>query len=155
MMLQEIILNIMFSGLASIAFFYVYKKTHLYAMLAAGAITYFELLTRLFAENIPTFILTNNLLIIPETIIIIYMLIYVLKEGFRWIPLMLVGLLVTFLILLSIGHTFYGDVGAIFGPICIIWVNQSTTPCNNNPWECKAPNKDHCARGELSGKWRL
>lgn len=136
MMPAEIILNLVFSILASIAFFYAYKKTHLLVMLIAGGMTYFELLIRLFMEN-TIMIQGLNILLIPEVIIILYMAYYTYKDGFKWIPLMLIALLATFGALLSIGHTFYGDIGVMFGLIMIIWVNQSTHPCSINPWECK------------------
>lgn len=136
MLLQEIILNLVFSVLASIAFFYTYKKSHLWVMLVAGGMTYFELLIRLFMAN--TIMLQGiNLLLIPETIIIIYMIWFTYKDGFKWIPLMLIGLLITFATLISIGHTFYGDLGVMFGLIMIIWINQSTHPCSINPWACR------------------
>lgn len=152
MLPQEIILNLIFSGLASIAFFYVYKRTHLNAMLIAGAITYFELLCRLFAENIPQIMYGTQLLVVPEFMIILYMTWYTYREGFRWTPLMLILLIITFTMMLNLGHTFYGDVGVMFGLIMIIWVNQSTTPCNLNPWECQKQNQEtHCKR---SRRWK-
>jgi hypothetical protein len=106
-------------------------------MLIAGGMTYFELLVRLFMENSPIMMNGLNLLLIPETLIIIYMAYYTYRDGFRWIPLMLMALLITFLMMISIGHTFYGDLGIMFGLIMIIWVNQSTHPCSINPWECR------------------
>ena len=137
MLIQEIILNIMFSALASIAFFYVYKKTHLHLMLFAGAITYIELLCRLFISQIPYVSQYTQLLLIPETIIIIYMIYYTYKDGFKWIPAMMIGLLITFALLISIDHTFYGDLGVMFSLILIIWVSQSKKPCTIDPFNCR------------------
>jgi hypothetical protein len=143
MLPQEIILNIGFSILASIAFFYTYKKSQLMAMLIAGMMTYFELLIRLFMAN-TIMIQGINLLLIPEIFIIIYMIWFTYQDGFKWIPLMLIGLLVSFSMLISIGHQFYGDLGVMFGLIMIIWVNQSTHPCSINPWACTKNGRHKC-----------
>ena len=136
MLITEIIVNLMFSILASLAFFYAYKKTRVTVMLIAAIITYFELLVRLFMEN-TIMIQGINLLLIPETLIIMYMAYYTYKDGFIWIPTMLILLLIIFVTLLSIGHTFYGDIGGMFGLVMIIWVNVTTQTCKINPWECK------------------
>ena len=140
MMVEEIILNLTFSILASIAFFYVYKRSQMLVMLLAGGITYFELLVRLFAEN-TIMIQGLNLLLVPEILIVIYMIWYTYKDGFTWIPIMLIGLLSTFSILISIGHQFYGDLGVMFSLIMIIWINVSTYPCKKNPFDC--PRSKH------------
>lgn len=132
----------MFSGLASAAFFYVYKKSHLLVMLLAGIITYLELLCRLFLVNSPTTSFGLQLFMIPELLIILYMIYYTWRDGFNLIPIMIIGLISTFLIMISIGHVFYGDLGVLFGLIMIIWVNQSVTPCNVNPFECSKHNTD-------------
>lgn len=137
MLIQEVILNIFFSATASIAFFYIYKKTHMNIMLLAGGITYFELLCRLFMSTIPTATTTLNYLMIPEIAIILYMIYYTWHDGFTIIPLMLIGLLSSFTLLLSIGHTFYGDIGIMFSLILIIWVSQSQKPCTIDPFNCR------------------
>lgn len=146
MLIQEMILNISFSIGASIVFFYVYKKTRLYSMLIAGGITYFELLCRLFMQDIPIMNTGINLLVVPEILIILYMAYYIWNDGFKWIPMMLIVLIISFLCLASIGHTFYGDIGIMFGLIMIIWANQSTHPCDIDPWECNKIGR--CKRGE-------
>lgn len=157
MLIAEIILNVTFSTLACIAFFYVYKKSHLIVMLLAGAITYFELLCRLFLQSIPIAQTGINLLVLPEIAIIIYMAWYTFKDGFKWIPAMCLLLIVTFTLLMNIGHTFYGDLGVMFGLIMIIWVNQSTQPCDIDPFECNKPRKrihcegDHQCKPETNG----
>jgi hypothetical protein len=135
--MEEIILNICFSVGASIAFFYVYKKTKLLSMLVAGGITYFELLIRLFMEQAPIMMQGINLLLIPEVAIIIYMAYYTYRDGFKYIPLMLIVLLISFFSMMSIGHKFYGDIGIMFGLIMIIWVNVSSYPCKTDPWNCQ------------------
>lgn len=137
MLPAEIILNISFSIGASIAFFYVYKKTKLNSMLLAGAITYFELLCRLFLNAIPIANTGLDLLLIPEILIILYMAYYTYKDGFIYIPLMLIVLLISFFAMMNIGHQFYGDIGIMFGLIMIIWANVSNYPCKIDPWNCK------------------
>ena len=141
MLPAEIIINIAFSIGASILFFYVYKKSHLNAMLVAGAITYFELLCRLFFDNVQYAIATINLLVIPEIAIIIYMMLYIYYDGNKYITAMLAMLLISFIALESIGHVFYGDIGIMFALICIIWIQNSNHKCKINPWECY---KDRC-----------
>lgn len=138
----EIILNISFSIGASIAFFYVYKKTRLLSMLVAGGITYFELLCRLFLENSPIMMNGLNILLVPEIAIILYMAYYTYKDGFKYIPLMLIVLLISFFAMMSIGHKFYGDIGIMFGLIMIIWANVSSYPCKIDPWNCQIDMRD-------------
>jgi hypothetical protein len=152
MLSEEIVLNILYSGLASVAFFYVYKKSKLIVMLLAGILTYIELLARVLNISYSPLIGIQgiNILMIPELLILIYMIWYTWRDGFNWIPVMITGLLSTFLILIGIGHTFYGDIGVMFGLICIIWVNQSCTPCNINPFECNKIDADRCNMQEHS-----
>lgn len=142
MLMEEIILNISFSIGASIAFFYVYKKTRLLSMLVAGGITYFELLCRLFMEARPMAYTGIDLLLIPEIAIILYMAYYTYKDGFKYIPLMLIVLIISFFAMMSIGHKFYGDIGIMFGLIMIIWANVSSYPCKIDPWNCKVDMRD-------------
>lgn len=143
---QEIILNISFSIGASIAFFYVYKKTRLLSMLVAGGITYFELLCRLFFEAIPIANTGLNLLLVPEIAIILYMAYYTYKDGFKYIPLMLITLIISFFAMMNIGHKFYGDIGIMFGLIMIIWANVSSYPCKIDPWNCKVDMEEDNGR---------
>jgi hypothetical protein len=158
MLPQEIVLNIVFSGLASVAFFYVYKKSKLIIMLLAGILTYIELLIRLFGIDYTPLIHMQglDLLMLPEILIIIYMIYYTWKDGFTYIPIMLFGLISTFFVMISMGHTFYGDIGVMFGLISIIWVNQSCTPCNVNPFECNKISSDRCNQheGRAIDDWR-
>jgi hypothetical protein len=137
MLSQEIILNISFSIYASIAFFFIYTKTRLNIMLLAGAITYFELLVRLFITPITPFMFFPNLdlLMIPEMLILIYMIVYIYNDGFPYITAMLILMTIAFIMLITIGHTFYGDLGIIFALILIIWVQQSNLRCKIDPWE--------------------
>jgi hypothetical protein len=137
MLIQEVILNVGFSVGASLLFFKVYKESHLHIMLVAGAVTYFELLCRLFFENIQYAIATINLLVIPEMAIIIYMMYYIYKDGYRYLSLMLGILLVSFIAMESIGHQFYGDIGIMFALILMIWVSRSPIRCKVNPFECE------------------
>lgn len=138
MLPQEILINIIFSTTTFIAFFYIYKQTHLNIMLLAGAITYFEMLTRIFLiEYNPILGIPGiNLLMLPELFILIYMVYYIYKDGFPYIALMIIAMIGAFLSLISIGHIFYGDLGIIFSLILLIWVAYSKKPCNINPWKC-------------------
>src|SRR5574343_594928 len=123
MLLEEIIINITFSITASIAFFYIYKKTHLNIMLITGTITYFALLIRIFniqynpITSIPNF----NIFIIPQIFIILYMTYYTYKDGYPIISIMLIGIIIAAATLINIGHPFYGDLGILFSLILLIW----------------------------------
>lgn len=133
----EIIINIIFSTCSMISFFYIYKKTQLWPALLAGALSYTELLFRTFMGQYPLVVQGLNLLVIPELFIMIYFLIYMYIDGFKWLTLLTIVLFSGYILLLVIGHSFYGDTGLIFMLILLVWTGQSNRPCTINPWECK------------------
>lgn len=135
----EILINIIFSTGSMIGFFYVYKKTLYIAALICGINSYIELIYRTFMGQIPIITHGLDLMIIPETILMIYFAYIIYKDGFRYIPIMIAVLFLNFLLLSIIGHKFYGEIGIGFMLILIIWVSQSSHPCKVNPWSCR-----HC-----------
>lgn len=141
----EILINILFSTGAMVGFFYIYKKTHLSMALLAGTLSYVEMIFRTFLYNHSTIMQGIDTLMIPELIIMIYFMIYIWRDGFKWIPIMILTLFIGYGLLMSVGHTFYGEIGVGFMLILMIWVSQSKRPCSVNPWECRKCN-DECSR---------
>jgi hypothetical protein len=136
----EIIINIIFSTGAMVGFFYIYKKTHLIMALLAGTLSYVEMIFRTFLNTYPTAMQGIDLLMIPELIIMIYFTVYIWREGFKWLPIMILILFTGYLLLMSVGHIFYGEIGVGFMLMLMVWVSQSKRPCSINPWECKECN---------------
>jgi hypothetical protein len=143
--ITEIIINIIFSTGAMVGFFYIFKKTHLYMALAAGTLSYIEMIFRTFLHNQAIAMQGVDLLMVPELIIMIYFVIYIWREGFKWLPLMILTLFTGYILLMSIGHVFYGEIGVGFMLMLMVWVSQSKRPCSVNPWECRKCN-DGCSR---------
>jgi hypothetical protein len=138
MLTAELILNTVFGIGSSILFFYIYKRSYMNIFLFIGAYIYFKVLVR-------TFILEQNLipgiplipiLIIAELGIVGYLIWLTYKDGFTYIPIMLILLALSALTMVGIGHTFYGDIGIMLGLIMIIWVNVRNPPCKHDPFEC-------------------
>lgn len=137
----EIIINIIFSTGAMVGFFYIFKKTHLIMALLAGTLSYVEMIFRTFLYNHTIIMQGIDLLMIPELIIMIYFTIYIWREGFRWLPVMILTLFTGYVLLMSIGHVFYGEIGVGFMLMLMVWVSQSKRPCTVNPWECRKCNE--------------
>lgn len=133
----EILINIIFSTVSMIGMFYIYKQTHLWPALLGGVLSYTELLCRTFMGQFPIIIQGLNILVIPEILIMIYFLYHINKEGFTYLTIMTLTLLIGYILLLFIHHPFYGEVGLGFTFILLIWTSQSKHPCKVNPWACR------------------
>lgn len=151
MQIEGIIVNLIFSSCSMLAFYYIYKKTHLNVALLGAVMCYIELLIRTIFFNNPVIIGKLSLLNVPEIGIMLYFIIVTYYEGFRWIPGMITVVMIAYALLSNIGHTFHGEIGAMLALILIIWVSQSKRPCSINPWECKSHdrcNKPHSCRDD-------
>jgi len=134
----DLILNIMFTGFASLSFFYVYKKSHMKTFLIEGTALYFKMLCRIFLS--PISIPLMFILYIPQIIISIYMVYFTYKDGFKIVPLSIIALLFATLLLGLTEHQAYGEIGLIFGLLHIIWISNSHLAHKIDPWE---PDKKH------------
>ncbi len=133
----EIIINILFSSISMLGFFYIYKQTYLNMALLAGTLSYLELAFRTLLGQYPIVIQGLNLLFIPEITIMIYFTILIYKDGNKLLPIMIIAMLIAYILLTMINHSFYGEVGLAFVLICMIWTSETTRTCQVNPWQCK------------------